>query len=157
MKYKVCTNCGYKNPVEEFICLNCMADISTADIVEEKHATETRYEGNNLSIIEDEYKTLVELSEKLILKHEKFSIEVFPGDVVGRHAKGKQHLKHYPTVSRIHAKFYKEADGWYVEDLNSTNGTYVNDRRITTKTKIEDGDIIKLSSSVVFKVVIEKH
>jgi len=156
MKYKVCTNCGYKNPVEEFICLNCMADISTADIVEEKHATETKYEENKLST-EDEYKTLVELSEKLILKHEKFSIEVFPGDVVGRHAKGKQHLKHYPTVSRIHAKFYKEADGWYVEDLNSTNGTYVNDRRITTKTKIEDGDIIKLSSSVVFKIVIEEH
>jgi hypothetical protein len=156
MKYKVCKNCGYKNPVEEFICLNCMADISTAEIVEEKQATETKYEENKPST-EDEYKTLVEPSEKLILKHEKFSIEVFPGDVVGRHAKGKQHLKHYPTVSRIHAKFYKEADGWYLEDLNSTNGTYVNDRRITTKTKIEDGDIIKLSSSVVFKVVIEKH
>jgi len=156
MKYKVCTNCGYKNPVEEFICLNCMADISTADIVEEKHTTETKYEENKLST-EDEYKTLVEISGRLILKHEKFLIEVFPGDVVGRHAKGKHHLKHYPTVSRIHAKFYKEADEWYVEDLNSTNGTYVNDKRITTKTKIEDGDIIKLSSSVVFKVVIEKH
>jgi len=156
MKYKVCTNCGYKNPVEEFICLKCMADISTAEIVEEKQATETKYEENKPST-EDEYKTLVEPSEKLILKHEKFSIEVFPGDVVGRHAKGKQHLKDYPTVSRIHAKFYKEADGWYVEDLNSTNGTYVNDRRITTKTKIEDGDIIKISSSVIFKVVIEKH
>jgi hypothetical protein len=149
-------NCGYKNPVEEFICLKCMADISTAEIVEEKQATETKYEETKLST-EDEYKTLVELSEKLILKHEKFSIEVFPGDVVGRHAKGKQYLKDYPTVSRIHTKFYKEADGWYVEDLNSTNGTYVNDRRITTKTKIEDGDIIKISSSVVFKVVIEKH
>jgi FOG: FHA domain len=133
-----------------------MADISTADIVEEKHAIETKYEKNKPST-EDEYKTSVELSEKLVLKHEKFSIEVFPGDVVGRHAKGKHHLKHYPTVSRIHAKFYKEADGWYVEDLNSTNGTYVNDRRITTKTKIEDGDIIKLSSSVAFKVVIEER
>jgi hypothetical protein len=149
-------NCGYKNPVEEFICLQCMADISTAEIVEEKQATETKYEESNLSI-EDEYKTSVELSEKLILKHEKFSIEVFPGDVVGRHAKGKQYLKDHPTVSRIHAKFYKEADGWYVEDLNSTNGTYANDKRITTKTKIEDGDIIKISSSVAFKVVIEKH
>jgi hypothetical protein len=149
-------NCGYKNPVHEFICLQCMADISTAEIVEEKQATEKKYEESNLSI-EDEYKTSVELSEKLILKHEKFSIEVFPGDVVGRHAKGKHHLKHYPTVSRIHAKFYKEDDGWYVEDLNSTNGTYVNDKRITTKTKIEDGDIIKLSSSVVFKIVIEEH
>ena len=156
MKYKVCMNCGYKNPVEEFICLKCMADISTAEIVEEKQATETKYEESNLSI-EDEYKTSVELSEKLILKHEKFSIEVFPGDVVGRHAKGKQYLKHYPTVSRIHAKFYKEADGWYVEDLNSTNGTYANDKRITTKTKIENGDIIKLSLSIAFKVVIEKH
>jgi hypothetical protein len=92
MKYKVCTNCGYKNPVEEFICLNCMADISTADIVEEKHATETKYEENRLST-EDEYKTLVEPSGKLILKHEKFSIEVFPGDVVGRHAKGQHHLQ----------------------------------------------------------------
>ncbi|MFZ8861809.1 MAG: FHA domain-containing protein [Thermocrinis sp.] len=156
MKYKVCRNCGYKNPVEEFICLKCMADISTADIVEEKQATETKYEESNLSI-EDEYKTSVELSEKLILKHEKFSIEVFPGDVVGRHAKGKQYLKNYPTVSRIHAKFYKEADGWYVEDLNSTNGTYANDKRITKKTKIENGDIIKLSLSIAFKVVIEKH
>jgi hypothetical protein len=71
MKYKVCTNCGYKNPVEEFICLNCMADISTADIVEEKHATETKYEENRLST-EDEYKTLVEISEKLILNMKNF-------------------------------------------------------------------------------------
>jgi pSer/pThr/pTyr-binding forkhead associated (FHA) protein len=41
--------------------------------------------------------------------------------------------------------------------LNSTNGTYANDKRITTKTKIENGDIIKLSLSIAFKVVIEKH
>ncbi len=100
MKYKVCMNCGYKNPVEEFIRLKCMADISTAEIVEEKRATETKYEESNLSI-EDEYKTSVELSGKLILKHEKFSIVVFPRDVVGRHAKGKQYLKHYPTVSSM--------------------------------------------------------
>jgi FOG: FHA domain len=73
-----------------------------------------------------------------------------------------QKEKQYPKelsncFQKFMLSFTKEADGWYVEDLNSTNGTYANDKRITKKTKIENGDIIKLSLSIAFKAVIEKH
>jgi len=148
MKYKICPSCNTKNPDEELMCINCMADLSNAQIVEEPEDTD-----------HIPNKTRVEIKrDKLILKHyNRFSIEVFPGDIVGRHAKGSEYLKEYPTVSRRHAKFYKEANDWYVEDLNSTNGTYLNGKRINAnaKEKIKHGDVIYLSSSVSFKVFLE--
>lgn len=39
------------------------------------------------------------------------------------------------TVSRVHAKITKEADGYYLEDMNSTNGTYHNGELLNYKEK----------------------
>jgi len=86
------------------------------------------------------------------LKGENFFIEVFSGDVVGRHEKGKEYLKDYKTVSRKHAKFFKQAGIWYVEDLNSTNGVYINGKRINGKEIIKKGDRISLSLSLELTV-----
>ena len=40
-----------------------------------------------------------------------------------------QDFPHWETVSRQHARIYRQADRWIVEDLNSMNGVYVNSRR----------------------------
>jgi len=147
MRYKICPNCGTKNPEEEFLCINCMTDLSNANITEEEAKQKDKPPQD------DEFKTIVETKEKLVLEHEKFKIEVYSGDIVGRHHVGSQYLKDYPTVSRTHAKFYKEQDGWYIEDLGSSNGTYVNEKKISEKTRIKKGDVIGLSSGVLFKVI----
>lgn len=55
------------------------------------------------------------------------------------------------TVSRLHARISKEADGMYLEDLNSTNGTCKNGLRLEPyeKRKLEAGDEIKIGKVVL--------
>lgn len=55
------------------------------------------------------------------------------------------------TVSRMHARISKEADGMYLEDLNSTNGTCKNGLRLEPyeKRKLEAGDEIKIGKVVL--------
>ena len=51
------------------------------------------------------------------------------------------------TISRVHCKVYRKADGCYVQDLHSSNHTYVNGRMLTADEliKIENGDILRLA------------
>lgn len=52
------------------------------------------------------------------------------------------------TVSKVHAEFGVNENGYYVKDYASTNGTYINDgsRLIPNKQySIENGDVIKLA------------
>lgn len=52
------------------------------------------------------------------------------------------------TVSKVHAEFGVNDNGYYVKDYASTNGTYINDgsRLIPNKQySIENGDVIKLA------------
>lgn len=44
----------------------------------------------------------------------------------------------WETVSRRHARIYRQGDHWIVEDLGSTNGIYVNGRR-TGRNRLQDG------------------
>ena len=46
------------------------------------------------------------------------------------------------SVSRVHAKFYKEGPNWWVADQGSRNGIAVNGRPVD-KLQLFDGDIIK--------------
>src|ERR1041384_7700218 len=56
------------------------------------------------------------------------------------------------SVSRRHARVYREGDGWMVEDLGSTNGSYVNDLPIHTGL-LKDGDFLKIGAAI-FKFLI---
>ena len=47
------------------------------------------------------------------------------------------------TVSRLHARILRRADGLYIEDAKSLNGTYVNRRRIETHL-LRDGDELQI-------------
>jgi sigma-B regulation protein RsbU (phosphoserine phosphatase) len=48
------------------------------------------------------------------------------------------------SISRQHARIVREADGFFVEDLDSLNGTFVNERRILARTRLADQDRIRL-------------
>jgi pSer/pThr/pTyr-binding forkhead associated (FHA) protein len=47
------------------------------------------------------------------------------------------------TVSRRHAQFVRDAQGWHCRDVGSLNGTYVNRERIDT-TALAGGDEVQI-------------
>jgi two-component system cell cycle response regulator len=51
------------------------------------------------------------------------------------------------SVSRRHARVYRDNDNWLVEDLGSTNGSYVNDNPVT-KAPLRDGDFLKIGAAI---------
>jgi pSer/pThr/pTyr-binding forkhead associated (FHA) protein len=53
------------------------------------------------------------------------------------------------TVSRHHAEFRRQEDGFYVHDVGSLNGTYVNGERVDA-TKLASGDEVQIGK---FKLV----
>ena len=53
-----------------------------------------------------------------------------------------------PVVSRRHARFSLEADGYIVEDLGSSNGTFVNGERLRGRKALNSGDEIKLGQAI---------
>jgi serine phosphatase RsbU (regulator of sigma subunit) len=52
-------------------------------------------------------------------------------------------------LSRQHARFYREGDGWVVEDLGSRNTTLLNGRPLATPARVSAGDLVKLSETVI--------
>lgn len=61
------------------------------------------------------------------------------------------------NVSREHAAFVREGDGWALEDLGSTNGTYVNGAEIQSM-RLREGDRIRVgvTEMVFHEAVIEE-
>ncbi len=50
-------------------------------------------------------------------------------------------------LSRRHARIFRDAHGWYIEDLGSTNGTHVNDVKIARQ-QLADGDLIRTGVAI---------
>lgn len=48
------------------------------------------------------------------------------------------------NISRSHARVYKHADKWTLEDLNSYNGCFINGVRVGGQHALEHGDLIQL-------------
>jgi hypothetical protein len=53
------------------------------------------------------------------------------------------------NISRQHAEFFWDGEGWSVRDLGSTNGTSLNGRKITAAAELHDGDRITLGVSTL--------
>ncbi len=54
-----------------------------------------------------------------------------------------------PELSRQHARFIRQGDGYILEDLGSTNGTFVNGVRLTAPRMLQPGDEIRLGPKTV--------
>jgi pSer/pThr/pTyr-binding forkhead associated (FHA) protein len=145
-----CARCGRENPEDARFCSNCGAPLATATAgssstsLQESHDSTSTIalpaEGGNDEVMEaldSEAQATVEglLPDTALLvvmrgpsAGSRFLLDA---DVtkVGRHPDGDIFLDDV-TVSRRHAEFVREADGFHVRDVGSLNGTYVNRQRI---------------------------
>lgn len=76
-------------------------------------------------------------------KHERLNIKIdkFPF-TIGKMKEEVDYVLRENSISRLHARFYKDNDQVFIMDLNSTNGTCKNGFRIPANQKIviEEGD-----------------
>ena len=79
----------------------------------------------------------------------RFDHEVAEGSlVVGRSSRADLSLADR-AMSREHARFRREEEGWYVEDLGSHNGTRLNEVPVEGRRRVHDGDTVALGGSVL--------
>ena len=52
-------------------------------------------------------------------------------------------------VSQLHARVFVREGVLYVEDLGSTNGTYLNTRKVSAAVPMQQGDKLKIGSTVL--------
>jgi ABC transport system ATP-binding/permease protein len=57
------------------------------------------------------------------------------------------------SVSRRHAKFTRDGDGYSLEDLGSSNGTFLNDERLAERRALKSGDRIRLGQAIILTYV----
>lgn len=65
--------------------------------------------------------------------------------IIGRSAESDV-IIHDDSISDHHAKFIRQSDGDYLQDLASSNGTKVNDELVKEWCKLQKGDIISLGN-----------
>ncbi len=51
------------------------------------------------------------------------------------------------NISRQHIRIYKEADRYFVHDLDSKNGTWVNNQQLKGRHELQNGDEIRLAAT----------
>jgi ABC-type multidrug transport system ATPase subunit/predicted component of type VI protein secretion system len=56
-----------------------------------------------------------------------------------------------PAVSRRHARFMLEGDGYIIEDLGSSNGTFINGNRLIGRRALKPGDQIRLGQTITLR------
>ncbi len=74
-----------------------------------------------------------------------------PEIIIGRSPRNHLVLRD-STVSRRHARIYREAGEWFVEDLGSKNGTFLNGQPVKIPVKLVSGDELTFGNRYV-KVV----
>lgn len=53
------------------------------------------------------------------------------------------------TVSQLHARFFRQNNKLFVEDLGSTNGTFVNRRQAKRAVPVKRGDQVQIGQTVL--------
>lgn len=56
-----------------------------------------------------------------------------------------------PAVSRRHARFMLEGDGYVIEDLGSSNGSFINGDRLIGRRALKAGDQIRLGQTITLR------
>ncbi len=146
-----CNQCGHQNPTGSNFCSSCGAVLAHAGDDESTSTTITFLPIESAGdVAEEEISvTIDEVPEgfgvlvvkrgpnagsRFVLEHERTE--------AGRHPESDIFLDDI-TVSRRHAEFLREANGYLVRDVGSLNGTYVNRERIDEGT-LRNGDEVQI-------------
>jgi len=60
-----------------------------------------------------------------------------------------------PGMSRRHARVFRKADGYFIEDLGSTNGTFVEGEQVAYARQLKDGDRIQIGRNSLLQVALQ--
>jgi hypothetical protein len=147
-----CNNCGHRNPPGSNFCSSCGAVLegtgpeTTVTFVAVEGSGEVGDEAMAVSLPDPADTGL------LVVKHGSNAGARFVLDApvvgVGRHPESTIFLDDV-TVSRRHAEFERDEDGYVVRDVGSLNGTYVNHERIERQ-RLTSGDEVQIGK---FKLV----
>jgi pSer/pThr/pTyr-binding forkhead associated (FHA) protein len=157
-----CTQCGHQNPDDSRFCARCGAPVqrstpessvettSTISLAALEGALEAETGGTpDTPLVEGEHGGLEALphgSALLVVKRgpNAGSRFLLDADVTtaGRHPESDIFLDDV-TVSRRHAEFVREGNGFTVRDVGSLNGTYLNRERIETAS-LTGGDEVQV-------------
>jgi hypothetical protein len=137
-----CTACGAENPAGSRFCSNCGAALPEAGYPHAPDATSVLSAAGGLPEADGEFSPEAHQGAVDALTPGSALLEVKRGpnagsrflldqDVTtaGRHPDSDIFLDDV-TVSRRHAEFRREGNGYTVHDVGSLNGTYVNRERI---------------------------
>ena len=141
-----CLACGHRNPSGVNFCSSCGAALSATN---ETTVAFLPDDPSGDFHADDAGVALAELAPGigvLVVKHgpEAGASYVLDAPVtrVGRHPDSEIFLDDI-TVSRRHAEFAHDVDGYKVRDVGSLNGTYVNRERIE-EVELSSGDEVQI-------------
>jgi pSer/pThr/pTyr-binding forkhead associated (FHA) protein len=149
-----CTQCGQQNPEDAKFCARCGAPLTvpTTGVPAVEQATTISMTGLDAS---DEHpeeipdlggESLPSGSALLVVKRGPNAGSRFLLDkdvtTVGRHPESDIFLDDV-TVSRRHAEFHRDGNGFLVRDVGSLNGTYLNRERIE-EAPLTGGDEVQI-------------
>ena len=77
-----------------------------------------------------------------------------PQLTIGRSHTADVHISHQ-GLSRLHARLFRTANTFFIEDLNSANGTFVRGKRVVEPVRMADGDRVQLGRSIIFKIAVQ--
>ena len=149
-----CTACGTENPAGNRYCANCGTALPDAAFASGPDATSIISTGSTPEMDVDfsteahqgAVDALTPGSALLVVKRGPNAGSRFLLDedvtTAGRHPDSDIFLDDV-TVSRRHAEFRREGNGYTVHDVGSLNGTYVNRNRIETAT-LAGGDEVQI-------------
>jgi pSer/pThr/pTyr-binding forkhead associated (FHA) protein len=148
-----CTNCGHRNPAGSNFCSSCghvlahtgdepttitIAPVEVGDLEEEQAVSVTDLpEGMGMLVV----KRGPNAGSRFALEAEVTK--------AGRHPDSEIFLDDI-TVSRRHAEFVRQENGYLVRDVGSLNGTYLNRERIE-EYRLTNGDEVQIGGK--FKLV----
>jgi pSer/pThr/pTyr-binding forkhead associated (FHA) protein len=137
-----CTRCGHPNKDEARYCANCGAALQDETTIGLSPVEVEGDVGDDFPFPHDELQPGQGL---LLVKHGPNAGSTFLIEDVktaGRNPESDVFLDDI-TVSRKHAEFRRQPDGWYIHDLGSLNGTYVNRERVES-TKLATRDEVQI-------------
>ena len=144
-----CTNCGHPNRDDAHFCAKCGAALQEETTI---GITPVEIDAEGTDEFPFPADELHAGQALLLVKHGPNAGSTFlldePTTTVGRNTDSDVFLDDV-TVSRKHAEFRRQDDGFYVHDLGSLNGTYVNRERVDV-TKLASHDEVQIGK---FKLV----
>lgn len=175
-KYRICPDCGFRNPPSRIECSRCEADLTSVPVADENTSPKPPKAapkppvricgcgarnpaamrkcgvcGEDISdVIPTEDKQEIETHFVLAATDGEYAYELTqPQVTVGREREMREYLAGKPFVSRTHAKLEAENGRLYITNLSTTNFTYVNNNRISGREELLDGDELGLGGNAL--------